>query len=144
MARFTSLIVALFVASASVAAPVETRGIGSLACNIDRAKIVAALVQSNISVGKIDTSDPDTATAVTAAKAGLSQVTSAIESIAEALFTGQAPPDSARVGVSLGLNATRSALDGITNPAVSSSVAAAQTNVQSAIDDGNAVLADCS
>ncbi|KAF8209074.1 hypothetical protein K438DRAFT_1930031 [Mycena galopus ATCC 62051] len=143
MARILSLFLALFIASASVAAPVERRQIGDLACNVDRFKIVTGLVSTGSAVGKIDTSDPATATAVAAAQAGLKSAGDSIKDIALALVTGAAAPADAPTGVSQGLNDTRSALESITNPAVNASVAAAQVSLQSAIDDGNAVLADC-
>ncbi|KAJ7931043.1 hypothetical protein B0H13DRAFT_2263954 [Mycena leptocephala] len=143
MARILSVFLALFIASASVAAPVEQRGIGSLSCNVDRFKIVTGLISTGSAVGKIDTTDPATATAVAAAQAGLKAAGDSIKDIALALVTGKAPPADSRTGVSQGLNDTRSALESITNPAVSASVAAAQTKLQAAIDDGNDVIADC-
>ncbi|KAF7342580.1 hypothetical protein MSAN_02014700 [Mycena sanguinolenta] len=143
MAPILSLFFALFIASVSVAAPVEQRQIGDLACNIDRVKILTDLVSTGSAVGQIDTSDPATATAVAAAQSGLKAVGDSVAEIALALVTGAAAPADARTAVSQGLNDTRSALESITNPAVSASVAAAQSKLQTAIDDGNAVLADC-
>ncbi|KAJ7114552.1 hypothetical protein C8R43DRAFT_1039297 [Mycena crocata] len=143
MARMLSVFLALFVASAVVAAPVEQRQLGNLACNIDRFKIVTGLIATGSAVKAIDTTDADTATAVAAAQAGLKTAGDAIKDIALALVTGQDAPASSRTGVSQGLNDTRSALEGITNPAVSATVAAAQTKLQAAIGDGNAVIADC-
>ncbi|KAJ6500220.1 hypothetical protein C8R47DRAFT_1110943 [Mycena vitilis] len=143
MARIIALFISLFIVSTSVAAPVEQRQLGSLACNVDRFKIVTGLVSAGSAVNAIDTSDPATATAVAAAQAGLKTVGDSIKDIALALVTGKAAPADARTGVSQGLNDTRSALEGINNTAVVASVAAAQTKVQAAIDDGNAVLADC-
>ncbi|KAJ7227515.1 hypothetical protein C8J57DRAFT_1469930 [Mycena rebaudengoi] len=143
MARILSLFLALIVASASVAAPIEQRQLGNLACNIDRFKIVTGLLSAGSAIGKIDTTDPDTATAVEAAQAGLKAAGDSIKNIALALVTGQAAPADARTGVSQGLNDTRSALESITNTAVSDSVQAAQSKVQAAIDVGNDVIADC-
>ncbi|KAJ7087532.1 hypothetical protein B0H15DRAFT_886099 [Mycena belliarum] len=145
MARTLSVFLAFFIASAAVAAPVENRysQLGSLQCNIDRFKIVTGLVETGSAVKKIDTTNPDTATAVAAAQAGLSSVGDAIKNIALALVTGKAAPGDARTAVSQGLNDTRSALEGINDPTVTDSVAAAQTLLQNAIDDGNAVIADC-
>ncbi|KAF7342386.1 hypothetical protein MVEN_01827600 [Mycena venus] len=143
MARIFSLFLALVIASASVAAPVEQRQVGDLSCNIDRFKIVTGLISAGSAIGKIDTTDPDTATAVAAAQAGLKAAGDSIKDIALALVTGKTAPADARTGVSQGLNDTRSALDSITNTAVSDSVAAAQSKVQAAIDDGNDVIADC-
>ncbi|KAJ7097429.1 hypothetical protein C8R44DRAFT_370067 [Mycena epipterygia] len=143
MARILSLFLAFFIASASVAAPVEQRQVGDLDCNVDRLKIVADLVAAGSAVKQIDTTNPDTATAVAAAQAGLQTAGDAIKDIALALVTGQAAPESSRTGVSQGLNDTRSALSGITDPTVNSTVAAAQNKVQSAIDAGNDVIADC-
>ncbi|KAJ7265753.1 hypothetical protein C8J57DRAFT_1330496 [Mycena rebaudengoi] len=143
MARILSLFLALIVASASVAAPIEQRQLGNLACNIDRFRIVTGLLSAGSAIGKIDTTDPDTATAVEAAQAGLKAAGDSIKNIALALVTGQAAPADARTGVSQGLNDTRSALESITNTAVSDSVQAAQSKVQAAIDVGNDVIADC-
>ncbi|KAJ7058877.1 hypothetical protein C8F01DRAFT_1059595 [Mycena amicta] len=143
MVHLLSVVLSLFVVSTTVAAPLEQRQLGNLQCNIDRIKIVADLVQANIAVKKIDTSDAATASAVSDAQAGLSSVTSAIESIALSLVTGKAAPGDARTAVSAGLNQTRSALEGINNPAVASAVSAAEGKVQSAIDAGNGVIANC-
>ncbi|KAJ7776221.1 hypothetical protein B0H16DRAFT_1505976 [Mycena metata] len=143
MARILSVFVALFVASASVAAPVEYRQVGDLACNIDRLKIVAGLLSTGAAVNKIDTTDPATATSVAAAQAGLTTAGDAIKDIALALVTGKAAPASSRTGVSQGLNDTRSALERITDPTVNATVAAALSQLQAAIDDGNDVIADC-
>ncbi|KAJ7479661.1 hypothetical protein FB451DRAFT_163111 [Mycena latifolia] len=143
MARILSVFLALFIASAAVAAPVENRQLGNLDCNVDRFKIVTGLIQTGSALKKIDTTNPDTATAVAAAQAGLSSAGDAIKNIALALVTGKAAPGDARTAVSQGLNDTRSALDGIDDPTVTDSVAAAQTLLQGAIDDGNAVIADC-
>ncbi|KAK6988711.1 hypothetical protein R3P38DRAFT_3095423 [Favolaschia claudopus] len=143
MARILSMFLAFFVASAVIAAPLEQRQLGNLKCNIDRLKIVTGLIATASAVGKIDTSDPDTATAVEAAQAGLKTAGDSIKDIAIALITGKAAPPESRTGVSQGLNDTRSALESITNSAVAPAVSAAQTSLQDAIDDGNAVIADC-
>ncbi|KAJ7689674.1 hypothetical protein B0H17DRAFT_1134812 [Mycena rosella] len=143
MARILSVFLALFLAFAAVAAPVETRQLGNLQCNIDRFKIVTGLVETGSALKKIDTTNPDTATAVAAAQTGLTTVGDAIKDIALALVTGKAAPTDARTQVSQGLNDTRSALEGITDATVTASVASAQTLVQGLIDDGNGVIADC-
>ncbi|KAJ7247392.1 hypothetical protein B0H12DRAFT_1125061 [Mycena haematopus] len=143
MAPILCLFLALLITSASIAAPVEQRQIGDLSCNVDRLKIVTGLVSTGSAVGQIDTSDPDTATAVAAAQAGLKAAGDSIKDIAVALVAGAAAPADARTGVSQGLNDTRSALESITNSAVTASVAAAQSKVQAAIDDGNSVISDC-
>ncbi|KAJ6521664.1 hypothetical protein DFH09DRAFT_1192525 [Mycena vulgaris] len=143
MARILSVFLAVFIASAAVAAPVENRGLGSLTCNVDRFKIVTGLIATGAAVKKIDTTNPDTATAVAAAQAGLTAAGDSIKDIALALVTGKAPPADARTGVSQGLNDTRSALEGITDTTVTDSVAKAQSLLQAAIEDGNDVIADC-
>ncbi|KAJ7164346.1 hypothetical protein C8R46DRAFT_998097 [Mycena filopes] len=145
MARMLSVFLALLIASASVAAPVEQRQLGDIACNVDRFKIVTGLISTGAAVGKIDTTDPATASSVAAAQAGLTTAGDAIKDIALALVTGKAAPASSRTGVSQGLNDTRSALEGITEyvPTVNATVATALSTLQAAIDDGNAVIADC-
>ncbi|KAJ6558216.1 hypothetical protein B0H19DRAFT_1070758 [Mycena capillaripes] len=143
MARFSSVLFALFIASAAVAAPVNQRGLGSLTCNVDRFKIVTTLAATGLAVGKIDTTNPDTATAVAAAQAGLTSSGDGIKSIALALVTGGSPPADARDQTKQGLLDAQTALTGITDATVTDAVAAAQTKLAAAIKDGDDVVADC-
>ncbi|KAJ7735119.1 hypothetical protein DFH07DRAFT_967355 [Mycena maculata] len=143
MARIFSVFLALFIASAAVAAPVEKRQIGDLACNVNRFKIVTALAGTNSAVGQIQGSDPTTATQVAAAQAGLSSAGDGIKTIALAIVTGQNAPAAARNQVQQGLLDAQSALGNITDPTASSAVANAQSSLADAIQDGNDVVADC-
>ncbi|KAJ7165597.1 hypothetical protein C8R43DRAFT_1104199 [Mycena crocata] len=143
MARILSVFLALFIASAAVAAPIEQRQLGNLACNIDRFKIVTALASTGGAVKKIDTTDPATATAVAAAQAGLTSAGDGIKTIALSLITGKAAPADARDQVKQGLLDAQTALTGITDAAVADAVTAAQTKLAGAIADGDAVVADC-
>ncbi|KAK7053791.1 hypothetical protein R3P38DRAFT_2852171 [Favolaschia claudopus] len=141
MARFSSILLALFVASAAVAAPVQQRALGSLQCNIDRLKIVTNLALTGAAVGKIDTTAADAATAVTTAQAGLKSAGDGIKTIALSLVTGSAPPAEARDQVKQGLLDAQTALSGLDN--TDSKVANAQAKLASAISNGDDVVADC-
>ncbi|KAJ7911108.1 hypothetical protein B0H13DRAFT_1713938 [Mycena leptocephala] len=142
MARF-SILFALFAASVAFAAPVQQRGLGSLKCNIDRFKIVTTLAATGSAVKKIDTTDPATATAVTAAQAGLTSAGDGIKTIALALVTGGTPPADARDQVQKGLTDAQTALTGITDATVTDTLATAQSKLAAAIQDGDDVVADC-
>ncbi|KAJ6473224.1 hypothetical protein C8R45DRAFT_409452 [Mycena sanguinolenta] len=143
-----SVVLALFAASGALAAPFPSRRASSLAnifssCNIDRFNIVTTLASTGIAVGKIDTTNNDTAAAVTAAQAGLTSAGDGIKTIALALITGGSPPAAARDQVQTGLNNAQTALSGITDPTVTTTVADAQSKLTAAISDGNDVVADC-
>jgi len=143
MARFSALL-ALFAASVAVAAPLHQRaGLGSIQCNIDRFNIVTTLASTGSAIKKIDTTNPDTAAAVTAAQAGLTSAGDGIKTIALALVTGGSPPADARTQVQTGLNDAQTALTGITDPTVNATLADAQNRLTAAISDGNDVVADC-
>ncbi|KAJ7499711.1 hypothetical protein FB451DRAFT_1549253 [Mycena latifolia] len=143
MARILSVFLALFIASAAVAAPVEQRQIGNLQCNIDRFKIVTTLAATGSAVKKIDTTNNATATAVKAAQAGLSSAGDGIKTIALSLVTGQAAPAAARDQVQQGLLDAQTALTSITDATVNATLADAQSKLASAIQDGDDVVADC-
>ena len=81
------------------------QGFGGLGCNIARLQIVRALGDTGNAVAQIQ----DSATQQ-AAEAGLIQANAGIESIAQALVAGEAPPQSGRDEVEAGLVATGNAL----------------------------------
>ncbi|KAJ7739396.1 hypothetical protein B0H16DRAFT_1568868 [Mycena metata] len=143
MARTLSVLLILCLAWFTIAAPLQRRQVGNLQCNINRLKIVTSLASTNTAVGKIDTTDPATASAVTAAQAGLTCAGAGIKTIAQSLFTGQAAPASARDQVQAGLLAAQTALAGITDPPATAAVTAAQNQLTTTIADGAAVVADC-
>ncbi|KAJ6615518.1 hypothetical protein B0H10DRAFT_1801369 [Mycena sp. CBHHK59/15] len=128
-----------------LAAPLHQRQVGDLQCNVDRFKIVSSLAATGKAVKAIDTTDPATASAVTAAQAGLTSAGDGIKTIALSLVTGQAAPADARTQVGAGLTAAKTALAGITEcvPAAAATVAAAQTQLATTIQDGGDVVADC-
>ncbi|KAJ7736457.1 hypothetical protein B0H16DRAFT_1573842 [Mycena metata] len=143
MARTLSVLLILCLAWFTIAAPLQQRQGGDLQCNINRLKIVNSLASTNTAVGKIDTTDPATASAVTAAQAGLTSASAGIKTIAQSLLTGQAAPASARDQVQAGLLAAQTALTGITDPTATAAVTAAQNQLTTTIADGAAVVADC-
>ncbi|KAJ7481003.1 hypothetical protein FB451DRAFT_155668 [Mycena latifolia] len=143
MARILSILLALCLALFTVAAPLQQRQVGDLQCNINRLKIVSSLASTTTAVGKIDTTDPTTASAVTAAQAGLTSASAGIKTIAQSLVTGQAAPASARDQVQAGLLAAQTALAGITDPTTTAAVTAAQNQLTTTIADGAGVVADC-
>ncbi|KAF7349887.1 hypothetical protein MVEN_01289300 [Mycena venus] len=143
MARILSVLLALYLALCTVAAPLQQRQVGDLQCNIDRLKIVNSLASTGTAVGEIDTTDPATASAVTAAQAGLTSAGAGIKTIALSLITGQAAPASARDQVKAGLLAAQTALAGINDPTATAAVTAAQNQLNTTIADGAAVVADC-
>ncbi|KAJ7817696.1 hypothetical protein B0H14DRAFT_2521000 [Mycena olivaceomarginata] len=143
MARF-SVLFALFAASAPLGQRAATAdSLGSIQCNVNRLQIVSSLAATTNAVGKIDTTDPDTATAVSAAQAGLSSASDGIKAIASSLVSGGAPPADARTQVGTGLNAAQTALTGTTDPTVADAVSDAQTKLATTIKDGEAVVANC-
>ncbi|KAK8052356.1 hypothetical protein PG993_003741 [Apiospora rasikravindrae] len=80
---------------------------GSFECNTARVRIVANLQETRSNVeGIADAATKD------AANEGLNQSSSAINTIAVAIFSGQAPPGDARLDVEAGLNVTQAALQG--------------------------------
>ncbi|KAF8921581.1 hypothetical protein CPB85DRAFT_1271480 [Mucidula mucida] len=121
------------------AAPLHSRQIGNLACNIARLKIVSNLAATKSAVSEIDDTN---AAAKTAATDGLNSASDGIKTIAKSLITGAQAPAAARDQVGAGLTAAQTALDGLTSgddPAV----AEAQDKLSSAIAAGQDVVAQC-
>ncbi|KAJ7827599.1 hypothetical protein B0H14DRAFT_3720218 [Mycena olivaceomarginata] len=131
----------------TAAAEMSNSSLGSIQCNVNRLQIVSSLAATTNAVGKIDTTDPDTATAVSAAQAGLSSASDSIKAIASSRRSGGAPPADARTQVGTGLNAAQTALTGTTDlstvPTVADAVSDAQTKLATTIKDGEAVIANC-
>ncbi|KAF5374297.1 hypothetical protein D9758_004589 [Tetrapyrgos nigripes] len=144
MARFifTFLSFALaLLAFKAEAAPLQARQIGDLQCNIARLQTVSALGQAQNLLGKIDTTDPNVASAVSTASDGLNSAQAGIKTIGGAIVSGQTAPADARDQVGTGLTDALTALDGLdsTDPAVSDTV----SKVNDAISAGQSVVADC-
>ncbi|GLB43718.1 hypothetical protein LshimejAT787_1402300 [Lyophyllum shimeji] len=153
MARFTTLFVALALASCQLgvhAAPLSGRaGVGSfIQCNLARLKTVGGLAGTTSAVQKLAGAagaDAATSSAVTAAQAGLKDAQTGIQTIAQALISGQAPPADARDQVGKGLNAAQTALAGITStdPTVAAQVQTAQDKLKQTISAGQQVVDTC-
>ncbi|KAJ6454305.1 hypothetical protein C8R47DRAFT_1030016 [Mycena vitilis] len=143
MARISSIIFALFVAASAVAAPLYRRQTGDLDCNLARLKIIFDVAQTQKLVAQINSTDLATASSVAVAQTGLTSMNDAIQEILAALVNNQTAPANFRDQVSQGINATRSALQEITDPSLNASVAAAQASLLAAGKDGDQVLAGC-
>lgn len=144
MSRSILALVALFVMAFFFqveAAPVESRQIGGLQCNIARLQTVTNLAAASRAVNKIDTTtDPNVASAVSTAQQGISSAQAGIKTIAGALFTGQQAPAAARTQVGNGLTTAQTALQGISN---TTGVSAALGSLGKTISAGQKVVADC-
>ncbi|KAJ7661484.1 hypothetical protein DFH06DRAFT_1325770 [Mycena polygramma] len=143
MARISSILFALFVAASAVAAPLHRRQTGDLSCNLARLKIIFDVAQTQKLVAQINLTDLATASSVAVAQTGLTSMNDAIQEILAALVNNQTAPANFRDQVSQGINATRSALQQITDPSLNASVAAAQASLLAAGKDGDQVLAGC-
>ncbi|KAJ7983113.1 hypothetical protein DFH06DRAFT_1318574 [Mycena polygramma] len=143
MARISSILFVLFVAASAVAAPLHRRQTGDLNCNLARLKIIFDVAQTQKLVAQINSTDLTTASSVAVAQTGLTSMNDAIQEILAALVNNQTAPTNFRDQVSQGINATRSALQQITDPSLNASVAAAQASLLAAGKDGDQVLAGC-
>jgi hypothetical protein len=89
--------------------PVESRqllgSLGSTQCNLARLRIVGALTRSGQSIDAIQDE-----TVKTAASTGLDQANLGVSQIAQAILTGEAPPQESRDIVAAGLAAMGTAL----------------------------------
>ncbi|KAK7678074.1 hypothetical protein QCA50_013479 [Cerrena zonata] len=145
------IIFVLFVALSAVfvqAAPLATRQIGNLQCNLDRIKIVSDLAQAKKTTQTLTTqlgSDPAGSQGISAVSDGLSNAQAGIATIAKSLFTGQAAPADARQQVADGLTAAGTALASInsTDPTVTSNLDKLQTQLTSAGTAGEGVVSNC-
>ncbi|PBL01710.1 hypothetical protein ARMGADRAFT_953778 [Armillaria gallica] len=124
------------------AAPLHSRQIGDISCNVARLKTVSSLAATKSAVKKIDTSNSTaTATAVTDAQTGLDSASSGIKTIAASLLTGQTAPADARDQVKNGLLAAQTALNGITTG--DTATTDALTKLNDTISAGSDVVANC-
>ncbi|KAF7362808.1 hypothetical protein MVEN_00630600 [Mycena venus] len=143
MVRMISVFSTLILAAFAAAVPLQTRQVGNAQCQIDRKKIVLNLIATSSAVGKIDTTDPTTATAVQAAEAGLKSAAQGILAIAAELKSGQNASAMDRDQVGAGLTAVQTALTGINDPTVNATVTNALDKLSKTIAAGQAVVADC-
>ncbi|KAK0205870.1 hypothetical protein DFS33DRAFT_1372397 [Desarmillaria ectypa] len=145
MARFfiTLLSVALMAYFFQVeAAPLHSRQIGNIKCNVARLKTVSNLAATKSALKEIDTSTSNTtAAAVSSAQTGLDSASAGIKTIAGSLLTGQAAPAAARDQVKNGLLSAQSALNGITTG--DAATTEAQTKLNDTISAGSDVVANC-
>ncbi|THH17983.1 hypothetical protein EW146_g2908 [Bondarzewia mesenterica] len=131
------------------AAPLTSRQIGNLQCNIDRLAIVGKLGQTQSSLTDLagalnGTSD---ATNVQAVQTSVSGAQGAIGVIAKALLTGQTAPAEARDQVAGNLTAATTTLDAInrhvTDPTASALLGTVQSQLQGAVTAGKGVVSNC-
>ncbi|KAL0958548.1 hypothetical protein HGRIS_000688 [Hohenbuehelia grisea] len=144
MARILAATIAFFLICLAVlvdAAPLQTRQIGNIQCNVARLKIVGALAASGRNIKKIGTADVAAAGAASTASAGIQSANAGVAKIAAAIVTGQKAPAAARDQVEKGLTDAQTALQGLdsTDPAVASSI----SSVSKAISAGQDVVANC-
>ncbi|KZV91354.1 hypothetical protein EXIGLDRAFT_719417 [Exidia glandulosa HHB12029] len=145
---FTALFATVFFVGSAAAAPLQSRQVGNLQCNLARLRIVGALASTTGTVEKISdaTADDDvTASAADDALTGLDGASSGIKTIALALVSGQTAPADARDQVEAGLTQAKTALDSIssTDDAVTAQVTKAQKSLDKAISAGQDVVAEC-
>ncbi|KAJ3574361.1 hypothetical protein NP233_g1834 [Leucocoprinus birnbaumii] len=147
MVRVFGLALAFLYASSSVsAAPLETRQLGGVACNVARLKTVAGLRQTTTAVNKLaSSSDPAAADAATTAQSALQDASDGIKTIAKSLLTGQQAPAAARNQVAQGLEAAQAALSNVTSTdsTTTSQVSDALTKLQNTISAGEDVVSQC-
>ncbi|KAJ3773602.1 hypothetical protein FB446DRAFT_787644 [Lentinula raphanica] len=142
MARIITAILSVIMALLLVdAAPLFSRQIGDVQCNVARLAIVSDLAQTNSLLSKITGTDAATTSAVSTAKSGLSSAGDGIKTIAAALIQGQAAPADARNQTGEGLQTALTALSGLnaTDPAVASTI----SKLNEAISAGQSVVSDC-
>ncbi|KIK54657.1 hypothetical protein GYMLUDRAFT_176899, partial [Collybiopsis luxurians FD-317 M1] len=125
-------------------APLGSRQIGDLQCNIARLKTVSGLAATNKAINALSSSsgsDPTVASAVTQAQSGIQSAQSGISTIAKAILTGQDAPADARNQVGSGLATAQSALNSIGNS--DPNLQAAQSSLSDTIAAGEQVVSDC-
>jgi len=151
MARFFAFFLALTLSLCQFfaqAAPLDTRQIGGIKCNIARLATVKNLAASSKAVSALATAaaaDPAAATAAQTAQTGLTSSKQAIGTIAKDILTGQQASADARTQTEDGLNAAKTALAGITStdPTVTDAVTTAQSMVDATLAAGAKVVANC-
>ncbi|KAI1081106.1 hypothetical protein F5B20DRAFT_71977 [Whalleya microplaca] len=136
------LTTALLITSAAItsAGTIDRRQIldklGSIPCNAARFRIVGALGDTKDAVGQIQDAGVQDA-----ASTGLQQAQDGIGQIAQAIITGQDPPQAGRDQVEAGLGAAGDALAG--GDANDTAVSDAQTSLDKAVKAGQDVVANC-
>ncbi|EMD36804.1 hypothetical protein CERSUDRAFT_83818 [Gelatoporia subvermispora B] len=145
--------IAFFYAAAIVgamlvgAAPLNSRQIGDVQCNVNRLLIVGDLggLKNTLSTLSKQVTDPTSNAAVQEAATDVSGAQSAIGVIAAALLTGQDAPAAARDQVAGNLTSAQSALSSVTtsDSAAASTLQKAQTQLTDAINAGEGVVNDC-
>ncbi|KAI0316887.1 hypothetical protein OF83DRAFT_1172480 [Amylostereum chailletii] len=148
--RFFATVVSVVVAASCAvfvhAAPLQTRQIGNLQCNIARLQIVTDLSKTSDAVKQLSTQVTGTdADSVATAQAGISGAQTAIGGIAKALFTGQAASADLRDQVAGNLTSATTALNSIssTDPTTSSTLSNAISLLGDSTSAGEQVVAQC-
>ncbi|KAJ8074857.1 hypothetical protein PM082_019184 [Marasmius tenuissimus] len=124
------------------------RQIGSAECNAARLQTVSGLTATTKAVDQLasaSANDEITSSAVAQAKEGLSDAQGGIQTIAQAIVSGQDAPADARTQVGDGLESAQSALQAIqsTDPAVTSGVQDAMAQLAKTAQAGKQVVSSC-
>ncbi|OCH86697.1 hypothetical protein OBBRIDRAFT_211555 [Obba rivulosa] len=124
------------------AAPLRSRQIGDLQCNIDRLEIVGDLggLQNTLATLSKEVTDPTTSTAIQSAISDVTGAQGAIGVIAKALLTGQDAPADARDQVAGNLTSAQNTLS---DSAAASELQKAQTQLTNSITAGDGVVSNC-
>ncbi|KAJ3991675.1 hypothetical protein F5050DRAFT_1812286 [Lentinula boryana] len=135
-----SILLAVFILLVD-AAPLKSRQIGDVQCNVARLQIVSDLAQTGNLLSKVTGTDAATTSAVATAQSGLTSAGDGIKTIAAALLQGQTAPADARNQTGEGLETALTALSGLnsTDPAVASTI----SKLNEAISAGQSVVSDC-
>ncbi|KAK1230182.1 hypothetical protein PQX77_006728 [Marasmius sp. AFHP31] len=124
------------------------RQIGSIQCNVARLQTVSGLSATTKAVDQLASAganDEATSSAVAQAQEGLSDAQGGIQTIAQAILSGQDAPADARTQVGDGLESAQSALQSIssTDPAVTSGVKDAMAQLAKTAQAGEQVVSLC-
>ncbi|KAH8826052.1 hypothetical protein DL96DRAFT_1556592 [Flagelloscypha sp. PMI_526] len=139
MARFAfvTLIATVVLAMGVSAAPLSTRQIGNLECNLARASIVKNMFDSKSAIDSIQD-----ATGKAAAQAGLDEAFSGVKTIGLNIITGKAAGADARTQVENGLQTALTEVKKL-DPAADPAVQDATDNLTAAVADGASVVTNC-
>ncbi|KDR70399.1 hypothetical protein GALMADRAFT_884482 [Galerina marginata CBS 339.88] len=127
---------------------VQNNQLGNFTCNVERLQTIVGLGKSAKSIQKaIKAAGSDTATTsqLQTAAGGITSAQAGVNTILQALFTGQTAPANARQQVGDGLNVATTALNSAnsTNIDVTSAIATAQSAVAGTLAAGEKVLSEC-
>jgi len=148
MARFTALLLTLTLAACQFG--VDAAPLGNLKCNLARLKTVSNLNAATKAVDSmadvaVNSNDATMADAITEAQGGLTDATTGVQGIADALRANQAAPAALRDQTLDGLTTAQTALGKIqaTSGAAASPLKQAKAKVAAALAAGQQVVSNC-